>query len=255
MTAPAPPREPTGAELKAFSEAQAKRRSDRQRLYADIAEQDMERSARRRMALGRNWMLYFADQPAPKEVQGERNELLFDPPPPEILLQAIVTLGQKTLDGHVIDLVTPAWFKIIDLMLADSRVMFDLDPRKWEEMVAAAYSELGYDVILTPRSGDGGRDVIATRDDIGRIRFFEQVKAYAPDRPVPADDVRALLGVLSAEGNVSKGIITTTSTFAPGIEKDVNLQRLMPYHLELRSGEQLLEWLRDAKSQQTLRKL
>lgn len=52
-----------------------------------------------------------------------------------------------------------------------------------------------------------------------------------------------MLGVLSAEPNVSKGLITTTSRFAPGIETDSGLAAFMPYRLELKDGDQLRRWL------------
>ena len=58
---------------------------------------------------------------------------------------------------------------------------------------------------------------------------------------MPADDVRALAGVLLRDQNVSKGIVTTTSTFAPGIEEE--MKALIPYRLELKDGKQLREWL------------
>jgi restriction system protein len=52
-----------------------------------------------------------------------------------------------------------------------------------------------------------------------------------------------MVGVLTLESNVSKGLITTTSTFAPGILKDSDIGRRMPYRLELRDREILLDWL------------
>jgi len=110
-------------------------------------------------------------------------------------------------------------------------------------MIAGAYAEQGFEVVLTPRSNDKGRDVIATSRGVGSIRYFDQVKAYGPGRLVTADDVRAMIGVLAIEGNVSKGIITTTSAFAPGILTDEGIQRLMPYRLELKARDALLEWL------------
>jgi len=180
-----------------------------------------------------------------------RSDLATDPPP-DIMLQAVVMLGPKTTDGHLIELVTPAWFKIVELMLADKNAMYQLDATAWEALVAGAYSELGFEVVLTPRSDDGGRDVIATRNDVGSIRFFDQVKRYSPGRRVTANDVRALLGVLNADRNVSKGIVTTTAEFAPGIEKDPDLSAFMPYRLELRSGKRLLEWLRQAYSRRQI---
>jgi restriction system protein len=121
-----------------------------------------------------------------------------------------------------------------------------MDWRKFEELVAAAYHQAGYDeVILTPRSNDGGRDVIATKHGVGSIRIYDSVKKLAPGRPVPADDVRALLGVVTAAGNVSKGIVTTTSIFAPGVENDPLLRNVIPYRIELRPRDVLIPWLLD----------
>jgi restriction system protein len=76
-------------------------------------------------------------------------------------------------------------------------------------MVAGAYDRVGFDkVILTPRSGDLRRDVIAIKYGLGTVRVIDQVKAYGPGHLVTADDVRALLGVLDADG-ASKGFLTT----------------------------------------------
>jgi restriction system protein len=69
------------------------------------------------------------------------------------------------------------------------------------------------------------------------------VKAYNPNHLVTANDVRALIGVITVEANVSKGILTTTSDFAPGILQDENIKRLMPYRLELKPKQALLDWL------------
>jgi restriction system protein len=126
--------------------------------------------------------------------------------------------------------------------------MHELDWRTWEEMIAGGYKAAGYDiVILTSRSGDFGRDIIAMRDDLGSIRIIDQVKAYKPGLRVSANDVRALLGVLQADRNASKGIVTTTSEFAPGVYEDPFIKPFMPNRLDLRSGPQLLEWLRKAR--------
>jgi len=165
---------------------------------------------------------------------------------PSIFLQAVIIPGEETTEGQIIEAVAAPWFEIIALLLRDPNAPYEFSWRKWEEIVAASYKARGYDVVLTPRSGDGGRDVIASSRGFGSIRYFDQVKAYAPGRVVTANDVRAMIGVLTVAGNVSKGIITTTSEFAPGICADEGIKALMPYRLELRARAALLEWLRTA---------
>jgi restriction system protein len=162
----------------------------------------------------------------------------------DLMLQTVVTLGAHVTEGQVIEAVSIAWFKIVDELLRDPSLMKEISWRRWEEMIAGAYDAEGWDeVILTPRSGDGGRDVIATRRDFGSIRIIEQVKAYEPGKLVTANDVRALLGVLHADPNASKGIVTTTSGFAPGIYDDQAIIQYMPNRLDLRPGDKLMEWL------------
>src|SRR5258708_1867351 len=95
---------------------------------------------------------------------------------PSIVLQAVLEFGDRTKEGLLVRAVAVPWLEIIRLMQQDRRLIYDLDPRKWEELVAGAWRQEGYDVILTPRSGDGGKDVIvtATLPGVGRIRLFDQ---------------------------------------------------------------------------------
>ena len=99
-----------------------------------------------------------------------------------------------------------------------------------------------YDVKPWPfsRSGDGGKDIIATKDGVGSI--FDQVKAYTPPHLVTADEVRAMLGVITGHSNVSKGVITTTSQFVPGVATEPGLAPFMPHRLELKPRDTLLTW-------------
>ncbi len=164
---------------------------------------------------------------------------------PEILLQAtIVNLGDKTTEGQLVQGVAIPWFEFIRQLERDPEFLFKVPWRKLEELVAGAYEREGWDeVTLTPRSGDRGRDVIATKRGIGSIRIIDQVKRYNLGLRVTADEVRSMLGVLQIDQNVSKGIVTTTSQFAPGIFEDKRLQAFIPHRLELKDGQQLIRWL------------
>jgi restriction system protein len=178
----------------------------------------------------------------PLNLQGQPPELVAYP---DVLIQAtVVVIGGQGAEGEVIVGVAVPWFEIIAQLERDPEFLMRVSWRKLEEIIAGAYEREGWpDVVLTPRSGDRGRDVIATRPGVGSIRIVDQVKHYKPGHLVKADEVRSVLGVLAADQNVSKGIITTTSGFAPGIEREPGLSAFMPYRLELKDGPRLREWL------------
>ena len=173
----------------------------------------------------------------------ERNNALLDTP--SLLMKAVIVPGDRTPEGQLVEAVTVPWFEIIELLNRDPTLAFQLDPRKWEEMIAGAYERAGFDeVTLTPRSGDLGRDVIAIKRGIGIVRVIDQVKAYGPGHLVTANDVRALLGVLEGD-KASKGFLTTTSDFAPKLPDDILLKPYIPAKLELINGKLLLARLKE----------
>src|SRR5262245_58258484 len=103
------------------------------------------------------------------------------PPPRQgarVSLQAIVLFGGKTGDGQLIDSVAPAWFEILRILRSNPDEIFKIPSRQLEELIAGAYERMGFEVILTPRSGDGGRDVIAEKKGWFSVRILDQVKAY-----------------------------------------------------------------------------
>jgi restriction system protein len=162
------------------------------------------------------------------------------------LIQAVVVLGEKTSQGNLIEAIAPAWSEIVRQLKDNPCFLLTIDPRKLEELIAGAYVKAGYsDVILTPRSGDFGRDVIASRKDWGQIRFIDQVKAYKPGHLVTAEEVRALGHVLQADHNATKGLVTTTSDFAPRIADDPFIRPYIPFRIELVNGTELLRKLKN----------
>lgn len=162
---------------------------------------------------------------------------------PKLVLKSVVLFGETTDEGKIVEAVTLPWFEILEFLKNDPNAAFQIPPDKWEELIAGAYRQSGFEeVILTPRSGDYGRDVIAIKKGIGTVRVIDQVKAYKPGHLVTANDVRALLGVLQGDG-ASKGFLTTTSDFAPKLSSDPLLQPFMPSRVELINGEKLLKRL------------
>lgn len=161
---------------------------------------------------------------------------------PDLILPAgIVALGSKTSEGSLVEGVSVAWFELVRQLAVDPNFLTKVPWRTVEEVIAGAYEREGFEVVLTPRSRDKGRDVIASKRGIGAIRIIDQVKAYSRDRKVQPDDVRAIMGVLLREPNVSKAVVSTTSEFSPSILTE--WRSYIPFRLELKSGRVLREWL------------
>jgi restriction system protein len=163
-----------------------------------------------------------------------------------LALHAIIQRYGTTADGELIRAIAPPFLELLKEIERDPKFLFYFTkhPRKFEEFIAAAYDRAGYEeVTLTPQRGDGGRDVIAVKKGFGSVRILEQTKAYAERRRVTHEEVRAMLGTLSTDSNASKGVITTTADFEPGVLKGTEFARFMPHRLELKNGQQLREFL------------
>ena len=79
------------------------------------------------------------------------------------------------------------------------------------------------------------------------MRMLVQVKRYRADRPVDANDVRALVAVMLSDPKATNALFTTTSTFAPGIASDPSIAPYLatteqPGRLSLMNGEGMAEW-------------
>jgi hypothetical protein len=164
-----------------------------------------------------------------------------------LLLLAVVEPIGRVPDGELIEWIQPAYDALVAALRANPDFRFSLDWRKFEELVAAAYRRLGHETILTPRSRDFGRDVIAnvTLPGVARIRIVDSVKRFGPTQLVDANDVRALVGVMHAEGRLTgqdvRGVVTTTARFAPRVREDRLLRQFLDNgSLELVDGDALI---------------
>ena len=171
---------------------------------------------------------------------------------PELLLQAeVLQTGVKTAEGFLVKAVAIPWLAITKKLDTDPNFIFEFarHPRAFEKFIAASYERAGFQVTLTPQRGDRGRDVIAEKSGFGSIRILEQLKAYSPGHLVTHDDIRAMLGTLAMDRGASKGIVTTTSDFQPGIFKPENgFTEYMPHRLELKNGTATLDWIKSLAS-------
>ena len=89
-----------------------------------------------------------------------------------------------------------------------------INRRVFEELVAELFNGFGYEVELTKRTRDGGKDVIAIRRKEVETRFLVECKRPDPGNPVGVSTVRELYGVKADDG-ASKAILATTTYLTP----------------------------------------
>ena len=94
-----------------------------------------------------------------------------NPNPGVLLAASVLVFGSKVPQGLVVQAVGIAWHEIIAHLDRDPDFLSRMPWRRFEEIIAGGYERAGYRVTLTPASNDRGRDVIAERDDIGKIRI------------------------------------------------------------------------------------
>lgn len=142
---------------------------------------------------------------------------------------------------QIITNVTEVDFELLKTLAKHPDLLYELSPRKFEEVIAELLHRQGYEVQMTPFTKDGGVDIYAAiKNTLGTYLFLVQCKKYAPNHPVGVELVRELYGVVQSKG-ATAGIITATSHFTKGA-KDFQSQLL--YRLDLKDYIGIQNWLR-----------
>jgi HJR/Mrr/RecB family endonuclease len=135
--------------------------------------------------------------------------------------------------------------EISDALLAEVAkeplLLHKLTPRRFEQVVARIFEDMGYRVTLTPETKDGGFDILLEATlSTGRLLMLVECKKWAPNHPVPVEIVRNVYGVLNMK-NASQGLIVTTSRFTSEAQL---LQDAFQYRMGLRDFEDVSQWLK-----------
>lgn len=129
---------------------------------------------------------------------------------------------------------------LVERLRLHPQAMYDLPPRKFEELIAELLDDLGYEVELTPATGDGGKDILAyMTTPHGRVLCLVEAKRYKRDHRVGVELVRQLYGTL-ADSEATSAMLVTTSSFMPGAR---SFQQRHRYRLDLRDYGNIVEWI------------
>ncbi len=120
--------------------------------------------------------------------------------------------------------------------------LYDLNPRKFEELIASILKDLGFDVELTKATRDGGRDIIASiRTKVTTLLTYVECKRYSPDNKIDVGLIREVIGV-HAIHKPAKSIIVTTSFFTKDAIKEA---KTFKHQLDLKDFNEIKQWLQE----------
>jgi restriction endonuclease Mrr len=146
-------------------------------------------------------------------------------------------------------IIEPANIKLLEdineeLLCVISRtpdLLYQLAPRKFEELIARLFADRGYEVSLTKATRDGGYDLLAKiSDGITSSVILAECKRYKKENKVGVEVVRGLYGVTEAH-RANQGLIITSSFFT----KDARDEQLrIGNRIGLRDFNNLVGWLK-----------
>jgi len=123
-------------------------------------------------------------------------------------------------------------------------LMYQLQPRKFEELIARLLEEQGCAVTLTKRTRDGGYDIFGrTKTGAANLTFLAECKRYGPENRVGVEIVRGVYGV-TEEHRVNYGLIVTTSSFSKDARQET--LRIGP-RIQLAEYADVCDWLQRAR--------
>ena len=106
-------------------------------------------------------------------------------------------------------------------------MIYNISSREFEEIIERVLQDEGFETALTQQTRDGGRDIIATKYEMGKpVVFYIECKRYGRKNAVGVSIVRSLYGVQSSD-RVNKAILVTTGHVTGGARRFVEQQNTM----------------------------
>ena len=129
--------------------------------------------------------------------------------------------SKKSMDEKETAIITlsPVNEKVLKYLAENPDVLYQLEDREFEIVMAEIYSKLGYKVEITKATRDGGKDIIIRKPEIlGDFVYYVECKKYAAKRHIGVGIVRQLVGTVLTD-KVNGGILATTSYFSPDAKR------------------------------------
>jgi hypothetical protein len=118
-----------------------------------------------------------------------------------------------------------------------------IDRRLFEELIAELFYGFGFNIELTQKTRDGGRDIIAIKNVEAELKYLIECKRPEPGNPIGIKPVRELFGVKQDE-KATKAILATTTHFS---RDAILFFERNKWELEPKDFRGIMNWINDYK--------
>ena len=160
-------------------------------------------------------------------------------------LSKTIAVPSPQLVTSVIPTIITANEALVAQLKKQPEAIYNLPPRRFEELLAELLTDMGLEVELTPATRDGGKDILAyLNTDLGKLLCLVEAKKYRHDRKVGVDLVRKLYGTL-CDSQANSAMLVTTSSFTSGAQ---GFQQRHKHRLALREYADIVQWLQNHRT-------
>src|SRR5215216_5530600 len=104
--------------------------------------------------------------------------------------------GEEPKQDQCLTIIADVHTEIKEYLSRHPERLYDLSPRRFEELVADILQDMGLDVQLTKATRDGGFDIYAYfRHEVSSFVMLVECKRWAPHNPVGIDIIQRLYGI------------------------------------------------------------
>jgi len=158
--------------------------------------------------------------------------------------ETILYDSEKVVEPLDIPLITNINDELKKYLNKHPEKLYNLTPRKFEELIASIMEDFGFSVELTKQTRDGGKDIIAyIKNGVTEYLTYIECKKHAQTNKVGVEIIREVLGVHQLR-KPAKSIIVTTSFFTRDAQEERNLIR---EQLDLKDYDDVKSWLENYK--------
>jgi HJR/Mrr/RecB family endonuclease len=150
-------------------------------------------------------------------------------------------IGEEPKQDQYLTVIADIHTEIKKYLSRHPERLYDLSPRRFEELVAGILQDMGLDVELTKATRDGGVDIYAYfHHEVSSFIILVECKRWAPDNPVGVDIIQRLYCVQQTQ-QANKSLIVTTSYFTGPAKREAALHNNL---IDLIDYDSLKQWLK-----------